>query len=95
MHRGRAADENAVGERAASAGAVVRGVGACLPKRLVTNDELARQVDTSDEWIAQRTGIRERRWGYLAGRDHERAGDLALPGGDAPPALWPSATFTV
>jgi 3-oxoacyl-[acyl-carrier-protein] synthase-3 len=44
--------------------AVVRGVGACLPKRLVTNDELAKQVDTSDEWIAQRTGIRQR---YLAG----------------------------
>ncbi|MEB3255992.1 MAG: LD-carboxypeptidase [Synechococcaceae cyanobacterium] len=32
--------------------------------------------------------IRERRWGYLAGRDHERAADLALPGGDVPPALW-------
>jgi muramoyltetrapeptide carboxypeptidase len=33
-------------------------------------------------------GIRERRWGYLAGRDHERAADLALPRGAAPPALW-------
>lgn len=40
--------------------AVVRGVGACLPERVVTNDELARTVDTSDEWIAQRTGIRQR-----------------------------------
>ena len=39
---------------------VVRGVGACLPKRVLTNAELAAQVDTSDEWIQQRTGIRQR-----------------------------------
>lgn len=39
---------------------VVRGVGAYLPKRTVTNDELAKTVDTTDEWIQQRTGIRER-----------------------------------
>jgi 3-oxoacyl-[acyl-carrier-protein] synthase-3 len=39
---------------------VVRGVGACLPERVVTNDELAKQVDTSDEWIVQRTGIKQR-----------------------------------
>src|SRR5690606_27624491 len=39
---------------------IVRGVGSYLPARVVTNDELARTVDTSDEWIVQRTGIRER-----------------------------------
>ncbi|MDE3175678.1 MAG: ketoacyl-ACP synthase III [Pseudomonadota bacterium] len=39
---------------------VVRGVGACLPERIVTNAELAARVDTSDEWIVQRTGIRQR-----------------------------------
>lgn len=39
---------------------VVRGVGAYLPKQVVTNDELAKTVDTTDEWIQQRTGIRER-----------------------------------
>ncbi len=39
---------------------VVRGVGAYLPKRVVTNDELSKTVDTTDEWIQQRTGIRER-----------------------------------
>ena len=39
---------------------VVRGVGACLPERVVTNDELAKLVDTSDEWIIQRTGIKQR-----------------------------------
>ncbi len=39
---------------------VVVGVGSYLPSRLLTNEELARLVDTSDEWIVQRTGIRER-----------------------------------
>jgi 3-oxoacyl-[acyl-carrier-protein] synthase-3 len=39
---------------------VVAGVGAYLPKRVITNDELSKAVDTTDEWIQQRTGIRER-----------------------------------
>jgi 3-oxoacyl-[acyl-carrier-protein] synthase-3 len=39
---------------------VVQGCGAYLPDRIVTNDELAKKVDTSDEWIRQRTGIRQR-----------------------------------
>jgi 3-oxoacyl-[acyl-carrier-protein] synthase-3 len=39
----------------------VVGCGAYLPERIVTNDELARRLDTSDEWIRQRTGIGERR----------------------------------
>src|SRR5260370_19840232 len=42
----------------------VRGVGAALPVRVVKNFELATKVDTSDEWIRQRTGIRQR---YVAG----------------------------
>nr|WP_274610956.1 beta-ketoacyl-ACP synthase III [Rhodovibrio sodomensis] len=37
------------------------GCGGYLPERVVTNAELARRVDTSDEWIRQRTGIQERR----------------------------------
>jgi len=41
--------------------AAVTGVGAYLPERILTNDDLATMVDTSDEWIASRTGIRERR----------------------------------
>ncbi len=40
---------------------VVRGTGSYLPARIVTNDELATSVDTSDAWIVERTGIRERR----------------------------------
>ena len=39
---------------------VVLGTGSYLPSRVVTNEELARKVETSDEWIVQRTGIRER-----------------------------------
>ncbi len=39
---------------------VLTGSGSALPVRIVTNDELAAQLDTSDEWIAARTGIRQR-----------------------------------
>ncbi len=39
---------------------ILAGVGAYLPERVVTNDELARSIDTSDEWIRERTGIRQR-----------------------------------
>jgi 3-oxoacyl-[acyl-carrier-protein] synthase-3 len=39
---------------------VIRGCGAYLPAKVVTNDELARLVDTSDAWIVERTGIKER-----------------------------------
>src|SRR6476659_9309770 len=46
------------------------GVGASLPRRVVTNEELSRMVDTSDEWIIQRTGIRQR---HVAGDDETTA----------------------
>ena len=49
---------------------VVLGAGSALPRRQVTNEELARQVDTSDEWIVERTGIRSR---YLAGEGETTA----------------------
>ena len=45
---------------------VVRGVGSSLPRRVLSNAELAEQVNSSDEWIVQRTGIRQR---YIAGDD--------------------------
>ena len=37
------------------------GTGSCLAEKEVTNDELAKYVDTSDEWISSRTGIKKRR----------------------------------
>ena len=49
------------------------GVGAYLPARIVDNDELAERIDTSDEWIRARTGIRERR----IAADGELTSDLA------------------
>lgn len=42
--------------------AILAGLGAWLPPRVVTNHELATYLDTSDEWIHTRTGIRSRRW---------------------------------
>ncbi|WP_158768065.1 beta-ketoacyl-ACP synthase III [Terricaulis silvestris] len=52
---------------------VLLGVGSYLPKRVLTNAELAKQVDTSDEWIVERTGIRQR---HIAA-DDEKTSDLA------------------
>lgn len=43
-------------------GARIIGTGRALPPRVVTNDDLAARMDTSDEWIVQRTGVRERRY---------------------------------
>ncbi len=51
---------------------VIRGVGAYLPKRVVTNAELAKMVDTTDEWIRERSGILQR---HIAA-DDERTSDL-------------------
>ncbi|NNM77336.1 ketoacyl-ACP synthase III [Sphingomonas sp. ID1715] len=50
--------------------AAILGTGSALPKRRVPNAELAAQVDTSDEWIVERTGIRFR---YIAGEDETTA----------------------
>ncbi len=53
---------------------IVIGCGSYLPERVVTNAELARRVDTSDEWIRKRTGIRERR----IASDDQKTSDLAI-----------------
>jgi 3-oxoacyl-[acyl-carrier-protein] synthase III len=50
--------------------AVIKGTGSALPQRIVTNAELAAQVDTSDEWITERTGIKAR---HVAGPDETTA----------------------
>lgn len=42
-------------------GAQIAGIGSCVPEKVVTNDDLEKTLDTSDEWIIERTGIRERR----------------------------------
>lgn len=54
--------------------AIVTGCGAYLPEQVLTNDDLARRIDTSDEWIRERTGIRER---HIA-VDGQYTSDLAV-----------------
>ena len=49
------------------------GTGSYLPEKILTNEDLSRLVDTSDEWITTRTGIKERR---IAGKD-EHTSDMA------------------
>jgi 3-oxoacyl-[acyl-carrier-protein] synthase-3 len=51
------------------------GTGSCLPQKIVTNEELAVRMDTSDEWIRTRTGIRQR---HIADAS-QTSSDLALP----------------
>ncbi len=69
---------------------VVTGYGSYLPERVLTNDELASRVDTSDEWIVERTGIRQRHvagegelTSHLAAHAARRAFDQAGIGADA------------
>jgi 3-oxoacyl-[acyl-carrier-protein] synthase III len=57
-----------------SGGVAVAGWGLALPTRRVTNHDLAAHLDTSDEWIVERTGIRERRWAAPG----ETTGSLAV-----------------
>ena len=54
----------------------IKGIGHYVPTRVVTNDELSRLMTTSDEWIVQRTGIRERRFIEHSGIG---ASDSAMP----------------
>jgi 3-oxoacyl-[acyl-carrier-protein] synthase III len=68
---------------------ILAGIGGYLPERLVTNDELAQRMETSDAWIQERTGIRQR---HIAG-PHEtatfmgaQAARAALAQADADPA---------
>jgi 3-oxoacyl-[acyl-carrier-protein] synthase-3 len=53
----------------------ITGLGAYAPERVITNDELSKLVDTSDEWIMERTGIRERR----IAADSQALSDISLP----------------
>jgi 3-oxoacyl-[acyl-carrier-protein] synthase-3 len=48
---------------------IFRGVGGYLPRRVMTNAEMATLVDTSDEWITKMTGIRQR---HLAAEENDK-----------------------
>ncbi len=64
----------------------ITGIGAYAPEHVITNDDLSKMMDTSDEWIVERTGIRERR----VAADDQALSDLALPAARA--ALEQSGT---
>jgi 3-oxoacyl-[acyl-carrier-protein] synthase III len=57
------------------AGVSITGLACQAPERVMTNDELAQMMDTSDEWIRERTGIRERR----VAREDETLADVCMP----------------
>ena len=54
--------------------AYIRGTGSYLPERVMTNDDWAKLVDTSDQWITERSGIKERHFADPS----QAASDLAL-----------------
>jgi 3-oxoacyl-[acyl-carrier-protein] synthase-3 len=64
-----------IGKARAGYPVTITGLGCNVPDRIVTNEELAQLVDTNDEWIVSRTGIRERR----IAADEEALTDVALP----------------
>ncbi|HEV2809740.1 MAG TPA: beta-ketoacyl-ACP synthase III [Acidimicrobiales bacterium] len=70
----------------AMTGAAVTGWGVALPETAVTNAELEARLDTSDRWITERTGIRERRIGGTTGELATAAARQALVAADASPA---------
>jgi 3-oxoacyl-[acyl-carrier-protein] synthase-3 len=64
--------------------AAITGWGKCLPPAVLTNDQIASVIDTSDEWIRSRSGIRERRVSHVPGSDLATvAGQRALAAADA------------
>lgn len=89
----------------------IAGVGAYVPETIVTNDDLAKIVETSDEWIGSRTGIRERRISTAEGTSDLAAGaairaldaagvkpeelDLIILGTSSPDCNYPSGACEV
>jgi 3-oxoacyl-[acyl-carrier-protein] synthase-3 len=67
-------------------GARITGFGAALPERIVTNADFEQYLDTSDEWIASRTGIRERRFGGTTTSLAVEAGRNAIASAGLAPA---------
>jgi 3-oxoacyl-[acyl-carrier-protein] synthase-3 len=71
--------------RAGAAGAVITGWGVAVPPKILTNDDLAGSMDTSDEWITERTGIRSRHVGGTTAGLSVESGRRALDRAGLPP----------
>jgi 3-oxoacyl-[acyl-carrier-protein] synthase III len=67
-------DDSGEQENGVQRGARIAGWGKYVPERVLTNHDLEHMVDTSDEWITARTGIRERR----IAADHEGTASMVL-----------------
>ncbi len=63
----------------------ITGIGAALPEKVLTNDDLTAWMDTTDEWIRERTGIGERRIGGSTSGLATQAAERALSAADIPP----------
>src|SRR5208282_6672285 len=59
-------------------GLIVRGCGIAVPDKIVTNDDLAAQLDTNDTWLTERTGIRQRHIGGTTSSLAVEAGRQAM-----------------
>jgi 3-oxoacyl-[acyl-carrier-protein] synthase III len=68
-----------IGDATSNGRVSITGIGSNAPARVMKNDELAKMVDTSDEWIVERTGIRERR----VAAPEEALSDVSLPAAKA------------
>ena len=82
--------EKQEGVRSSSFSAIITGTGFEVPKHVMTNAELEKLVNTSDEWITERTGVKERpRAGAVAADRRPAALRLRLRGGlsPAPPCI--------
>ena len=62
---------------------IILGTGSYTPEKVITNDDMSKIVDTSDEWIKARTGIRQRRFAA----DNENRENLDQPESDQAGAL--------
>jgi len=67
-------------------GIAIRGWGTALPEKVLTNADLAQMVDTNDEWIVERTGIRERRIGGTTAGLATEAGQKAIASAGVDPS---------
>lgn len=74
----------------------IAGIGAYVPENLITNDDLAKIVDTNDEWIRTRTGIRERRISSGEGTRHlaAKAAERALAAAGVAPGRAGISSFS-
>ena len=68
----------------------IAGIGYYVPEKVVTNNDLAKVMDTTDEWIQERTGIKERRYG-----EKHKETTATMGAEAAPPILAAEAMATV